>query len=66
MKFRLLPLPTETVGSLSRHQASDLGGQMNEDGQPVTGVLGCGYHLGAGPIGELIIHIGSRQRENEQ
>ena len=66
MKFRLLPIPTEMVGSVSRPQASDLSSQMNEDGQPVTGVLGCGYYLGAGPIGELIIHMGIRQRENEQ
>lgn len=64
MKFRLLPIPTEMVRSVTRLQVSDLSTQMDED-EPITGVLGCGYHLGTGPTGEFTTHMGIRQRENE-
>lgn len=63
-KFRLFPIPTEMVRSVTRLQVSDLSNQIDED-EPITGVLGCGYHLGAGPTGEFTIHMGIRQRENE-
>ena len=61
MKFRLLPIPTEMVRSGTRLQMSDLSTQMNED-EPVTGVLGCGYHLGTGSIVTLANNIRPRMR----
>ena len=64
MKFRFLPIPAEMVRSVTRLQMSDLSTQINED-EPVTGVLGCGYHLRTGPTGEFTTHMGIRQRENE-
>ena len=53
MKFRLLPIATETVRCGSGPQASGLSSCMDEDGQLVMGTFGCHYHMGAGPMGEL-------------